>query len=94
MEATVPRATRKGVASTEQVAARRDQSRCSAPVDPYVCDNFPAIVPVTRGEVEVIETFLGKLIDGLIGGTKPAPGATPKPSNNPNRRRRRAGASP
>lgn len=34
--------------------------------DPIVLDNLPVVIPVTRRELEIIETFLGNLIDGLL----------------------------
>jgi hypothetical protein len=34
--------------------------------DPSVLDNLPEMIPVTRRELEIIETFLGNLIDRLL----------------------------
>jgi hypothetical protein len=34
---------------------------------PDVIDNFPTAMPVTRGELEVIETYLGALLDDVLG---------------------------
>jgi hypothetical protein len=31
--------------------------------------DLPALVPVTRGEIEVIETYLGALVDEALAGT-------------------------
>lgn len=33
-------------------------------------DDWPEIVPVTQAEVEVIERFLGDLLDELLGGAR------------------------
>lgn len=34
--------------------------------DQIVLDNLPVVIPVNRRELEIIETFLGNLIDGLL----------------------------
>jgi hypothetical protein len=34
---------------------------------PEVVDDFPTAIPVTRGELEVIETYLGALLDDVLG---------------------------
>jgi hypothetical protein len=34
---------------------------------PDVVDDFPPAVPVTRGELEIIETYLGDLLDDALG---------------------------
>ena len=34
---------------------------------PEVIDDFPTAIPVTRGELEVIETYLGALLDDALG---------------------------
>jgi hypothetical protein len=33
---------------------------------PQVVDNFPTIVPVTQRELDVLETYLGSLLDDLL----------------------------
>lgn len=33
-----------------------------------VTDDWPAQVPVCREEVEILETFLGQLLDEILGG--------------------------
>jgi hypothetical protein len=48
------------------VKAKRDAKAGAATDDPIVLDNLPEVIPVTRRELEVIETFLGNLIDGLL----------------------------
>jgi hypothetical protein len=48
------------------VNQKRDPKVGAATDDPIVLDNLPAVIPVTRRELEVIETFLGNLIDGLL----------------------------
>ena len=44
---------------------------CRAPTlvaaGPDVVDDFPTAMPVTRGELEVIETYLGALLDDALG---------------------------
>jgi hypothetical protein len=34
--------------------------------EPIVLDDFPEVIPVARPELEVIETYLGGLIDRLL----------------------------
>lgn len=51
--------------------------------EPVVLDDLPALIPVTGSELEVIEVYLGTLIDGLLGGAKPASAAKPILSVNP-----------
>jgi hypothetical protein len=34
---------------------------------PDVVDDFPTAMPVTQGELEVIETYLGALLDEALG---------------------------
>jgi hypothetical protein len=34
--------------------------------EPIVLDDLPGVIPVTRRELEIIETFLGNLIDRLL----------------------------
>jgi len=33
---------------------------------PQVVDNFPTVVPVTQRELDVLETYLGSLLDDLL----------------------------
>jgi hypothetical protein len=35
--------------------------------DPDVVDDFPTAMPVTQGELEVIETYLGALLGDALG---------------------------
>jgi hypothetical protein len=49
--------------------------------EPMVVDDLPAVLPVTRPELEVIETYLGGLIDRLLADGGSA--ATPSPISNP-----------
>ena len=37
-----------------------------SPDHPQVIDDFPAVVPVTQRELEVLETYLGSLLDDLL----------------------------
>jgi hypothetical protein len=37
---------------------------------PNVVDDFPAAIPVTRRELEVIETYLGALLDETLEKTE------------------------
>ncbi|MDI2076147.1 hypothetical protein [Bradyrhizobium sp. Mp27] len=40
------------------------------PTDPCaVVDTWPDIIPVTHAEIDVLETFLGVLLDEILGGT-------------------------
>lgn len=34
---------------------------------PEIADNWPAMVPVTAREIDVLETYLGALLDELLG---------------------------
>jgi hypothetical protein len=36
---------------------------------PQVVDNFPTVVPVTQRELDVIETYLGSLLDDMLNHT-------------------------
>ena len=38
----------------------------ASPDHPQVIDDFPAVVPVTQRELEVLETYLGSLLDDLL----------------------------
>ena len=33
---------------------------------PQVVDNFPPVVPVTQRELDVLETYLGSLLDEML----------------------------
>jgi hypothetical protein len=33
---------------------------------PQVVDNFPTVVPVSQRELDVLETYLGSLLDDLL----------------------------
>jgi hypothetical protein len=52
--------------------SRRPIARRSANVEPAieVVDDLPALVPVTQREIEVIETYLGALVDEALAGTE------------------------
>ena len=43
---------------------RRDAVTCAGPV---VVDDFPQEIPITRRELDVIETYLGALLDEALG---------------------------
>lgn len=45
---------------------KRASKAGTATDDPIVLDNLPELIPITRRELEIIETFLGNLIDGLL----------------------------
>lgn len=47
-------------------ADRQQNSRKIARVSPEVVDDFPEFVPVLQRELDVIETYLGSLLDGLL----------------------------
>jgi hypothetical protein len=36
---------------------------------PQVVDNLPAVVPVTQRELDVLETYLGSLLDDMLKHT-------------------------
>jgi hypothetical protein len=50
--------------------SRRPIARRPANVEPAVevVDDLPALVPVTQGEIEVIEIYLGALLDEALAG--------------------------
>lgn len=52
--------------------SKRPIARRPASVEPAVevVDDLPALVPVTQGEIEVIETYLGALVDEALAGTE------------------------
>ena len=33
---------------------------------PLIVDDFPAVVPVTQRELDVLETYLGSLLDDML----------------------------
>lgn len=37
-----------------------------APDAPEIVDDLPDLVPVTQSEIDVIETYLGSLLDDLL----------------------------
>jgi hypothetical protein len=43
--------------------------RGASPDHPQIIDDFPAVVPVTQRELEVLETYLGSLLDELLKRT-------------------------
>ena len=43
--------------------------RGASPQRPQVVDNFPAVVPVTQRELDVLEAYLGSLLDDLLKRT-------------------------
>ena len=59
----------------ESVGGSRKQGRPQVtprgthPSCPQVVDNFPEVVPVTRRELDVIETYLGGLLDDMLKHT-------------------------
>jgi hypothetical protein len=52
--------------------SKRPIGRQPAHVEPavVVVDDLPALVPVTRREIEVIETYLSALVEEALAGTK------------------------
>jgi len=87
----VPRAGRKAGGSKRQEAARENHSRRVASFDPEVISDLADMVPVTDCELEVIEIYLGALIDGLLGDAKR--GRQAVRSHGSRGRRRRVGAN-
>ena len=52
--------------------------------EPIVLDNLPEVIPVTAPELEVIETYLGNLIDRMLLDAAASSGAvTPISMPNP-----------
>lgn len=45
----------------------RDAVTCAGPV---VVDDFPQEIPITRRELDLIETYLGALLDEALGVTE------------------------
>jgi hypothetical protein len=41
----------------------------ATPHHPEVVNNFPEVVPVTQSELDVIETYLGSLLDDMLNHT-------------------------
>jgi hypothetical protein len=69
----LPLPQRAGFHALERPAqSRRPIVRRPANVEPAVevVDDLPALVPVTRGEIEVIETYLSALVDEALAGTE------------------------
>jgi hypothetical protein len=60
-----PRAQYRRKAGLAPLIRRRTPTLVAA--GPDVVDDFPTAIPVTRGELEVIETYLGALLDGALG---------------------------
>jgi hypothetical protein len=60
-----PRAQYHRKAGLAPLIRRRTPTLVAA--GPDVVDDFPTAIPVTRGELEVIETYLGALLDGALG---------------------------
>jgi hypothetical protein len=56
----VETAARRSLASTVPIV--RDDY-------PQVVDDFPAVVPVTQREIDVLETYLGSLLDDMLKRT-------------------------
>jgi len=66
----VPRASQNGLRSkddSDDGAARATSHRHTDDLGPRVIDNLPAVVPTIIAEVDAIETFIGNLIDELLG---------------------------
>jgi hypothetical protein len=64
------------------VNEKRAPAEGPATDDPVLLDNLPELIPVTRSELEVIETYLSSLIDQLLLNAT-ADGAM-QPVSNPN----------
>lgn len=61
------------VASCNPEIAGRDVSGALAEgrtADPVVQDDWPDIVPVVAGELDVIETYLGTMLDEFLGSAR------------------------
>ena len=55
----------------------------AATIEPTVVDNLPDVIPVTMPELDVIETYLGSLIDGLLADANSEGVVTPSSTPNP-----------
>jgi hypothetical protein len=66
----LPLPQRAGFYAPRPAQSRRPIARRPAYVEPAVevVDDLPALVPVTQGEIEVIETYLGALVDEALAG--------------------------
>jgi hypothetical protein len=51
-----------------EASAAKGRSVLGAGNNWVVVDNWPVIVPVTRAEIDALETYLGALIDEILGG--------------------------
>ena len=51
--------------------------------EPGVLDDLPELVPVTGPELDVIEIYLGSLIDGLLTDAGSEGAVTPSSTSNP-----------
>ena len=51
-------------------AAINEPHSADAQSDWRVVDDWPAGVPVTRDEIDVLETYLGALLDEILGGAR------------------------
>jgi len=60
-----PRAQYHRKAGLAPLIRRRTPTLVAA--GPDVVDDFPTAIPVSRGELEVIETYLGALLDDALG---------------------------
>ena len=60
-----PRAQSHRKAGLAPLIRRRTPTLVAA--GPDVVDDFPTAIPVSRGELEVIETYLGALLDDALG---------------------------
>jgi hypothetical protein len=51
--------------------------------EPIVVEDLPEVMPVAVPELDVIETYLGGLIDGLLMDAGPEGTVTPSSTSNP-----------
>lgn len=66
----MPRAPRKDSETSGREAARENLSGPAASADPEAISNLAGSIPVSDRELEVIEIYLGDLIDSLLGDSK------------------------
>jgi hypothetical protein len=62
---------------------RRCPAAGATTIEPNVVDNLPEVIPVTVPELDVIETYLGGLIDGLLTNTGSEAAGAPSSTSNP-----------
>lgn len=92
----MPRASQKGRRSkgvSDDGATRAASHRHIDDLGPQVIDDLPAVVPTIIAEVDAIETFIGNLIDQVLGAHQ-APRTSQEDSSPENPPRRASDGRP